>query len=151
MGSRRHNPEEAALPPDKEEVEEGMVGTDLSGWPPHTSERRDFWHRLRTIPKEVVAWRRRMFQHVQEEPRRFPAAAKIDPRTVQELLDTGISFLRELARILAVLYGTRDLGNRQEPTDELVYIILSRKTPERAYQQAFESLKLQRPWGHRPG
>jgi DNA-cytosine methyltransferase len=118
-----------------------VIGPDLSGWAPHTSERRDFWHRIRAFPKEVVAWRKRMLQQVQAEPDRFPAAAGLDPKTVQELLDTGISFLRELARILAVLYGTRDLGNKQDPTDELVYIILSRKTPEREYQRSFDALK----------
>ena len=33
------------------------------------------------------------------------------------------------------------MGNKTDPTDELVYIILSRKTPERAYQRGFELLK----------
>ena len=46
-----------------------------------------------------------------------------------------------MARILAVLYGTPDLGNKQDPTDELVYIILARNTREEAYQQTFDALK----------
>src|SRR5262249_442210 len=51
------------------------------------------------------------------------------------------SFLREIARILAVLHGTPNLGNKQNPADELVYIILARHTREGAYQQAFELLR----------
>src|SRR5262249_23219976 len=50
-------------------------------------------------------------------------------------------FLREVARILAVLYGSPNLGNKQDPTDELVYILLARHTREGAYQQAFDLLK----------
>jgi endonuclease III len=57
------------------------------------------------------------------------------------LVDDGISYLREIARIMAILYGTPDLGNKKDPVDELVYIILSRKTREEAYQQAFQALK----------
>jgi endonuclease III len=40
-----------------------------------------------------------------------------------------------------VLYGTPGLGNKKDPTDELVYIILARKTREDAYQQVFRRLK----------
>jgi hypothetical protein len=46
-------------------------------------------------------------QQVQAEPGPFPAAAGIDPKTVQELLDMGISFLRGLARILAGMSNSR--------------------------------------------
>jgi DNA (cytosine-5)-methyltransferase 1 len=60
-------------------------------------------------------------------------------------VDTGITFLRDIARILAVLYRSPDLGNKPEPTDELVYIIVSRKTPERAYQATFRALKKRFP------
>jgi hypothetical protein len=105
----------------------------LSGWTPHTSERRDFWHRLRAFPREVVAWRKRMLRYLADQPDRFPAAAAVAaPGDVQERLDTGIRLLREIARMLAVLYGTPDLGNKTDPTDEQVYIMSSRKTPERA-------------------
>ena len=45
------------------------------------------------------------------------------------------------ARILSVLYGNPDLGNKHDPVDELVYIILSRKTFEEAYQKGYELLK----------
>ncbi len=57
------------------------------------------------------------------------------------MVDDGISFIREIARMMAVLHGTPNLGNKKDPVDELVYIILSRKTREDAYQEVFASLK----------
>ena len=114
--------------------------TDRSGWPPHPSERRDFYHRIRVFPADVAAWRKGLYQHVKEHPERFPLAAR-DRERLFEQIDKEISRLREIARILAVLYGTPGLGNKKDPTDELVYIILARKTREDAYQQVFRRLK----------
>ena len=116
------------------------ISPDPSGWTPHPSERRDFYHRVRVFPPDVANWRQRLARHVVDRPDVFPEA----PAGREGLLnriDAGISHLREVARILAALYGTPDLGNKPDPTDELVYIILSRKTPERAYQQSFDLLK----------
>ena len=48
-----------------------------------------------------------------------------------------------MTRMLAARYGTPDLGNKADPVDELVYIILSRRTREGAYQAAFDSLRSQ--------
>ncbi|HEY8209278.1 MAG TPA: hypothetical protein VIG99_17440, partial [Myxococcaceae bacterium] len=56
-------------------------------------------------------------------------------------IDGVIALLRELARVLHLVYGSPRLGNKEDPVDELVYIILSRKTREDAYQRAFDSLK----------
>ena len=67
----------------------------------------------------------------------FPAAAGAGDQ-LSTLIDEGISFLREIARIVAVLHGTPNLGNKSDPTDELVYIILARKTRESAYQQTYD-------------
>jgi endonuclease III len=120
------------------------VAPDRSGWTPHTSERRDFYHRIRVFPPEVAAWRKRFQRHVAEHPESYPAAAA-RPEQVSSLIDDGISYLRELAHILAVLHGTPDLGNKPDPTDELVYILLTRHTREGAYQQAFERLKQRFP------
>jgi endonuclease III len=43
--------------------------------------------------------------------------------------------------LVAEEYGTPDLGNKSDPVDELVYIILSRRTREGAYQAAYETLE----------
>ena len=128
-------------------VEEDLtpVAPDLSGWTPHPSERRDFWNRIRAFPPEVVGWRKRLLRELAETPGRFTMASGIAPEQLQERLDSGIGHLREVARILAVLYGSPDLGNKPDPTDELVYILLARHTREGAYQQAFESLKRRFP------
>jgi DNA (cytosine-5)-methyltransferase 1 len=56
-------------------------------------------------------------------------------------VDDGISYLREIARILELLHGTPRLGNKDDPVDELVYITLARKTREGAYQQTYDALK----------
>jgi len=117
------------------------VAPDRTGWTPHPSERRDFWNRIRAFPTEVVGWRKRLVKELAERPGRFTKASGLAPDQLQERLDSGISHLREVARILAVLYGSPDLGNKTDPTDELVYILLARHTREGAYQQAFEALK----------
>lgn len=119
------------------------VEPDLSGWSPHPSERRDFYHRIRVFPPDVTSWRKRFLQQVRENPDRFTAAASQE--NLQGAIDDGISYLREVARILAVLYHTPDLGNKLDPTDELVYIILARHTREDAYQKAFDLLKKRFP------
>jgi DNA (cytosine-5)-methyltransferase 1 len=124
-------------------VEEDVapVAPDLSGWTPHPSERRDFWNRIRAFPPEVAGWRKRLLRELTATPGRLKLASGIAPEQLQERLDSGISHLREVARILAVLYGSPDLGNKPDPTDELIYILLARHTREGAYQQAFDSLK----------
>ena len=116
------------------------AGSDFSGWPAHPSERRDLYHRIRFFPPDVASWRKRLIEHVAGHPASFPAAGKKNVN-LAGLLDEGISYLREVARILAVLYRSPDLGNKPDPTDELVYIILARKTRESAYQRTFELLK----------
>lgn len=55
--------------------------------------------------------------------------------------------LRRLHERLHDLYGTPHLGNYSDPTDEFVYIVLARKTPEKAYRRAFVTLKLSGGWG----
>jgi hypothetical protein len=126
---------------------ETLAALDRSGWPPHPSERRDFYHRIRAFPPAVSAWRKRMVRHIADNPVRFPLARSASAEKIQGWLDDGVSYLREVARILAVLYGTPDLGNKPDPTDELVYIILARHTREDAYQQAFRLLsKRFRTW-----
>lgn len=121
------------------------VAPDPSGWTPHPSERRDFYHRTRVFPPSVAAWRKKLLERIREGKSPFPSGPAAEPERVSDALDAGISHLREVARILAVLYGTPDLGNKHDPTDELVYIILSRKTPEKAYQETFDALKARFP------
>src|SRR5687767_11427206 len=106
------------------EEDASPVAPDRSGWTPHPAERRDFYNRIRAFPASVSRWRRRLIEAIRGGRSPFPAAAGNDPEQVGDRLDAGISYLREVARILAVLYGSPDLGNKADPTDELVYILL---------------------------
>ena len=80
----------------QEHPPEGVEGLnelmhDNSGWPPHPSERRDLYHRIRCFPKEVVSWPKRLMRHVEENPDLFPAATRSgDQLSVR--VDEGISF-----------------------------------------------------------
>src|SRR5437660_11721406 len=91
------------------------VAPDLSGWTPHPSERRDFWNRIRAFPPDVAGWRKRLVKELEESPGRFSLATSLPPGQLQERLDAGISHLREVARVLAVLYCSPDLGNKPDP------------------------------------
>jgi DNA (cytosine-5)-methyltransferase 1 len=122
--------------------------TASSGWNFEGRERRDVYHRPREFPADVQRWRTRMVQRAIEDADLFPIShrrAAADPKNavenVRALVDDGISYVREIARIMAVLHGTPDLGNKKDPVDEMVYIILSRKTREDAYQAAYAALK----------
>lgn len=140
-----------------------------SGWPPDERERRDFYHRPREFPPEIARWRAAMVERVRKEREEFPLAARavkaaieraraeagqklareaeeqIAVETLRGLVDDFISAIREVARIAAVLHGTPTLGNKSDPVDELVYIILARKTREDAYQQSYDALRARFP------
>jgi len=53
--------------------------------------------------------------------------------------------VREIARILRKRYGVQDLGNKKNPFNELLYIILSSKTPPDRYQRTYAALKKRFP------
>lgn len=119
-----------------------LDGATLSGWPLNPKERGDFLHRPRAFPSDVMVWRKELIRRVRSEPALFAAIAPDLPEAdVRSLVDDGIAELREIARILSLLYRNPRLGNPHDPVDELVYIILSRKTRESAYQQAYSGLK----------
>ena len=106
------------------------------------AERGEFSHRLRVVPEDVADWRQRTVRFIAEHREVFPAvSSRVSETEIRDRLDEGIVRLRELARILAGMYQTPRLGNPTEPVDELVYIILARKTHETAYQRTFQALK----------
>src|SRR6266704_2280492 len=95
---------DSATAPDDSASAEALAAHDRTGWPPHPSERRDFYHRIRVFPPEMAGWRKRMVRDIAAGPVRFPFVAGATPDELQARLDDGISYLREVARILAVLY-----------------------------------------------
>ena len=76
-------------------------------------------------------------RHSKRNPSDYPRVPPSAEReAIRALVDEGIAQIREVDRILALLHGTPDLGNKADPVDELVYIMLSRKTREDAYQDS---------------
>jgi DNA (cytosine-5)-methyltransferase 1 len=115
---------------------------ELAGWSLDPRERGDFYHSPRTFPPEVASWRRELVERIVAGGTPFRTVRRstgIDE--IRSRLDAGLAHLREVARILAVLYGSPRLGNKEDPVDELVYIILARKTREDAYRATFDALK----------
>jgi DNA (cytosine-5)-methyltransferase 1 len=120
----------------------GLRNGSSSAWPREPRDRCDFYHRTRTFPPDVAQWRKALVSRIgkdREAWSKLPRDATTEQ--IREQLDDGISYLREVARILELLHGTPRLGNKEDPVDELVYIILARKTRENAYQQTFDTLK----------
>lgn len=122
----------------------------LTGWPLEPQARRDLYHRQREFPADVARWKAGVVDRVMRARALFPSAprghggapgSEEQVEATRALVDDGISYLRLVAHLAALMYGTPDLGNKKDPVDELVYIILSRKTREDAYQQAFEALR----------
>lgn len=124
-------------------IEQARKLATLTGWELDPKELGDLYHnRIRRFPPEVARWRSTMVEKIKGDPGRFPSVPlDCEPTEIRRRIDGVALRLRELATILAVVHGTPDLGNLPDPVDELVYIILSRKTREDAYQLTFEVLK----------
>jgi DNA (cytosine-5)-methyltransferase 1 len=115
---------------------------DLAGWPLDSRERGDFYHSPRAFPPDVARWRQQLVDRILEGGTPFRAVRrKMGIEEVRSRLDAGIAYLREVARMVAAVHGSPRLGNKEDPVDELVYIILARKTREDAYQATFAALK----------
>lgn len=81
-----------------------------------------------------VAWKSRLATLVS-------SSGGVEERSGEDAVARSESILFDITRRLAESYGTPDLGNKDDPVDELVYIILSRRTREGAYQGAYNALK----------
>ena len=81
----------------------------LSGWPLDPRERCDFYHRIRVFPPEVAQWRQRTLEWVVSDRSRFGAVSERDSvDMIRTKLDDGISHLREVSRLLSILYGSNE-------------------------------------------
>jgi DNA (cytosine-5)-methyltransferase 1 len=97
------------------------AGSPPIPWPPEPSERCDFYHRSRTFPKGVQTWRRRLVARVMENRHLFPCIARdATHEEVRALVDEGITFLREISRLTALLHGSPRLGTKEDTVDEPV-------------------------------
>jgi len=107
---------------------------ELAGWFCHAASRRDFLHPPRQLSGEMKSWKNRIVNLIDENAEQ--SSNKVDLVTAS---------LVEIASILATLHGTPRLGNPTDPVDDLIYIILARKTREDAYQKTYEALKKRFP------
>ncbi len=89
-------------------------------------------------PEATESWRTSMVRTLNDQG----VAAGRTRRLVRHIEER----LRRVATRAKDAYGTPHLGNWSDPTDELVFIVLSRKTPERAYVPAFAALKHLGTW-----
>jgi DNA (cytosine-5)-methyltransferase 1 len=91
-----------------------LTEAEASGWPVDPSERCDFYHRTRVLPRGVADWRKRTVGRLLKEGTPFPGVSIVESgKEVRTKLDDGISHLREIARIASLLY---DSSNRSSAT-----------------------------------
>src|SRR3954447_9960893 len=56
-----------------------------------------------------------------------------------------LATIERVAELLELRYRSASLGNFEDPLEEAVYILLSRQTTERAYQEAHRALRSRWP------
>lgn len=60
----------------------------------------------------------------------------------------ALEYIREIEELLGFEYGTPDHNNKEDPLDELVFILLSRRTRGIGYETVYDKLKREFPnWG----
>jgi len=120
------------------------VAEDLTGWPLDRRERGDFYHRPRLFPQEVKDWREMLVERVLSAPRGFPGVPKgADVEAVRALIDEGISFIREVARLLALLHGSATSTQVPTALDDETVRVLSRINPFRELGIDFDRMEAQ--------
>src|SRR6186713_3370685 len=86
---------------------------ELAGWPLDPRERGDFYHPPRAFPPDVSTWRRRLVDQILEGRGSFKTVRGCTSiEEIRSRLDSGIAYLREVARILAAVHGSPRLGNK---------------------------------------
>ena len=108
----------------------------------------ELWSGRKRFSPEHNRWRQRMQNHLLQNPDLFPFVQHQtggDPARIRDLIDEEASTQQALTRMLQVMYPERDLGNQADPLDELIYIMISRRTREGSYQDVFSRLKARFP------
>lgn len=100
------------------------------------------YQKAKRFTRDESRWRRRLLSRILSNPAGFGLdGALITRKSLRDTLDEDLATLKIVARVLELLYGSPRHGNKDDPIDELIYIILSRKTRESAYVEAYEALK----------
>ena len=131
--------------------EEDLPGPPLPAQISHSPvlvEDASMWPLRKNFSAQHNRWRNRMVTHLRANPDQFPLLGERtggDPARIRDLIDEEAASQQVCTRILQVTYPDRDLGNHSDPLDELVYIMISRRTRESAYQGVFQNLRLHFP------
>jgi DNA (cytosine-5)-methyltransferase 1 len=89
----------------------GNGADDMIGWPRDPSERADFYHRVRVFPSDLADWRKSLVRQVLEVGTSAQALSHASPSDEAKAhIDDGISRIREIARILALVHRSPELG-----------------------------------------
>lgn len=91
--------------------------------------------------ESIDSWREEVKAYILAHTELFPGAVSAPRRSLTASINKNHRKLQEIADALRAVYGSPLLGNQEKPVDELVYIILSRKTREDAYQRVFWRLR----------
>lgn len=108
----------------------------------------ELWAERKNFTPAHNAWRRRMVAFLKANREHFPLiddATARDDVLLRNLVDREAATQGAITRFLQAVYPERDLGNLPDPLDELIYIMLSRRTREGAYQTVFRALKKRFP------
>lgn len=80
---------------------------ELSGWPVDPRERCDFYHRIRAFPPDVADWRKQTIARLLKEHTAFRGVSPGESsESVRAKLDDGISHVKEVARLVSLLYDS---------------------------------------------
>ncbi|MFD2608962.1 DNA (cytosine-5-)-methyltransferase [Deinococcus taklimakanensis] len=104
----------------------------------------ELWPDRKNFGPAQNAWRRRMLAFIRANRDRFPEvndATAASDTELRALIDREAATQAAITRILQAVYPERDLGNLADPLDELIYIMISRRTREGAYQSVYQALK----------
>lgn len=108
----------------------------------------ELWADRKNFTPAHNAWRRRMLSFLRAHREQFPLISDevaSEDVSLRALVDREAANQSAFTRFLQAIYPERDLGNAPDPLDELIYIMISRRTREDAYQSAFLRLKQRFP------
>jgi hypothetical protein len=95
---------------------------------------REVYAHLDRLPMQLLsehlAWREATIELIETRDEFFPTTSRLPLTRIGALVDMLAVDLHRLTTMLSMAHGDPDLGNKEDPVDELVYIILSRRTRE---------------------
>jgi endonuclease III len=85
-------------------------------------------------------WRQSVVDHLRANVHVASSVSGVSNRALLSTVERETRRIELIAATLHSVFGSPDLGNKRDPVAELVYIALSRRTREAAYQAAFDAL-----------